>query len=128
MDIIFNEVPGHRFAMDLLMLSLDHDKIREHVSSGEELLASGTGKFFMTEDGLTGFGIDGSKIIGVFNASEEKRGGLIAAQAIIRGGRQLVCSAGFLVDFWSRFSFVETGRFMSGGKELVNMSFQKPVR
>lgn len=101
------------------------EKVREATSSPDEL--DPDARWFLSDDGLSGFGIkyDGHAV-GLFSLARG-RGDLLVERAKSYGGVSLDCFDGYLTDLYQRHGFVVTRREANheeGGPDVVWMTLQ----
>lgn len=98
------------------------EDVAKYTSSPEEM--PDDARYFLSESGLTGFGISAEgDLIGLF--SLEKKGSSAVEAAITNGVRRLDCFDGFLPGYYARFGFREVGRvpnWTPGGPDVVFMA------
>lgn len=71
---------------------------------------SAEGRYFLSEDGLTGFVIANGDLRNVFNAGARGMGAAAVQRALDLGARRLDCYDGFLPAYYARFGFAEVMR------------------
>lgn len=117
------EVPRETFGNALHQARLIWQKCKDSTSKPEEM--SLTARYYLTEDGQSGFGVttDG-ELIGVFSL-ERGRGDQLVAAAILMGARRLDCFDGYLPKLYARHGFSEYDRkpnWTPGGPDVVWMT------
>lgn len=100
-------------------------KVADATSAPDEL--DSDARWFLTEDGLSGFGITYTgHAIGLFSLARG-RGDLLVEQAKSYGGKSLDCFDGYLTALYERHGFVVTRReanYEEGGPDVVWMTLQ----
>lgn len=84
------------------------------------------GRYYLSTDGQSGFGLDGTTLVGVFS-TVKGRGGTLVAHALVEGARDLDCFDGHLPAFYARFGFREVRRepnWTPGEPDVVWMTLE----
>jgi hypothetical protein len=86
-----------------------NERIRAATSPAWLVASTPAVEFYLTDDGLSGFGVaSNGELVGVFSLVKG-RGEALMNEAIYRGATHLDCFEGFLPGFYASFGFIEVG-------------------
>jgi hypothetical protein len=102
-----NAVTRALFLSALTTARYARSRVGDATSAPEDI---GDGTFYLSDDGLSGYGVttDGT-LVGVFSLAKG-RGDAIVSDAISHGARSLDCFDGYLVKLYARHGFTVTKR------------------
>lgn len=128
--------PSHRYPLTVNIERATADRYRALLlaaRAASPLVASATsspdeigseGEFYVTDDGLSGFGIVDGTLVGLFSLAKG-RGASLISSATAAGAQKLDCFDGYLSSLYRAHGFMETSRaanWTPGGPDVVFMS------
>lgn len=123
MDI--QRATAERYRALLLAARAASPLVASATSSPEEI--GSEGEFFVTADGLSGFGIVDGTLVGLFSLAKG-RGSSLIDSATAAGAQKLDCFDGYLSALYRAHGFMETSRVANwtpGAPDVVFMSLSR---
>lgn len=118
---MYNAVSNYTFGITLRWARRVRPLIQVATTSPDEIPYTNEVQYYLADDHRSGFGIDGGELIAVF-AIDKGKGDALMAAAKDAGAKFGNCFDGYLVEFYKRHGWHETGReanWTPGGPDVV---------